>query len=144
MATQFENFVNKELPKRISTEQDPLTLPVGKILITTGIGLGVEFQDPSELVNSVSDFASLGVGVLTVKEAEILPGGVALIPNKPFGDFLFNQAIVHLNDGSVVDINGISYLSINDEHYVKMNVNDYNQLIDIAVSMTVSYIGNLI
>lgn len=42
MATAFENFVNAELPKRISTEQDPLTTPVDKVFVTTGVGLTTE------------------------------------------------------------------------------------------------------
>lgn len=42
MATSpFEQFVNEEIPKRISTNVDPLGVEQGKILITTGIGLGV-------------------------------------------------------------------------------------------------------
>lgn len=48
----FEDFVNKELPKRIATDEDgggTGNLPVGKLLRTTGIGLLVETVDPTEV-----------------------------------------------------------------------------------------------
>ncbi len=45
MATPFENFVNTEIPKRLATNTDPLTVPSGKMPVTTGVGLLVEFQD---------------------------------------------------------------------------------------------------
>ena len=39
MSTPFENFVNLELPKRISTDADPLSVPEGMVFVSTGIGL---------------------------------------------------------------------------------------------------------
>ncbi len=45
MATPFENFVNAELPKRLATNINPLAVPAGKVPVTTGIGLLVEFMD---------------------------------------------------------------------------------------------------
>lgn len=44
MATPFENFVNAELPKRISTNANPLTVPSGQVPVTTGVGLTTEFK----------------------------------------------------------------------------------------------------
>ena len=35
----FEDFVNLELPKRISTNQNPLAVPPNMVFVTTGIGL---------------------------------------------------------------------------------------------------------
>lgn len=52
MATPFETFVNIELPKRPSTEQDPLTLTAGKIPVSTGVGLSMAFIDPQQLVTN--------------------------------------------------------------------------------------------
>ena len=46
MVTAFEDFVNVELPKRISTEEDPLAVVAGKIPVTTGVGLSVVLVDP--------------------------------------------------------------------------------------------------
>lgn len=65
MATLFENFVNKELPKRISTEiPADGNLPAGKFLKTTGIGLSVEASDVAgeigELV--IYDIAGSAIG----------------------------------------------------------------------------------
>lgn len=45
MATEFEVFVNAELPKRISTEDNPLTIPANKVPVTTGVGLSTTFLD---------------------------------------------------------------------------------------------------
>lgn len=45
MATPFENFVNAELPKRLATNIDPTSVPAGKVPVTTGVGLLVEFLD---------------------------------------------------------------------------------------------------
>lgn len=50
MASQFETFVNVEMPKRISTEDNPLEVTKGKIPVSSGIGLQVEFKDAAEIV----------------------------------------------------------------------------------------------
>ena len=49
MATAFEDFVNVELPKRISTKDNPMTTVPGLIPVTTGVGLEVTFTDPRAL-----------------------------------------------------------------------------------------------
>lgn len=43
----FMTFVNNELPKRLSTSDNPLSVAAKKVPISTGIGLGVTFIDPS-------------------------------------------------------------------------------------------------
>lgn len=55
MASPFETFVNDELPKRPSTKQDPLTLTPGLVPISTGIGLDMQFVDPSTFVKDGLD-----------------------------------------------------------------------------------------
>lgn len=52
MTSAFENFVNAELAKRTSTEQDPLTLTPGKLAVSTGVGLSVEFADVASVLRS--------------------------------------------------------------------------------------------
>lgn len=47
MATPFEEFVNTELPKRLSSQANPLAMKAGLIPLTTGVGLTVEFVDPT-------------------------------------------------------------------------------------------------
>lgn len=37
--SQFEEFINTELPRRISSKEDPLSMPAGKVFVTTGTGL---------------------------------------------------------------------------------------------------------
>lgn len=44
MATEFENFVNIELPRRIATTTNPLDVSSGMVPVTTGVGLLTEFQ----------------------------------------------------------------------------------------------------
>jgi len=70
-ATQFEEFVNTELPKRISTDVPPSgNLSDSKYLRTTGIGLGVEVVDaPSggEIIVKESDGTPTITGVTTLE-----------------------------------------------------------------------------
>lgn len=40
----FEDFVNAELPKRISTDQSPLSVPANMVFVTTGVGLMTELK----------------------------------------------------------------------------------------------------
>lgn len=50
MASQFEVFVNTEIPKRISTEDDALVMTEGKIPVSTGVGLQVVFKEAADIV----------------------------------------------------------------------------------------------
>ena len=51
MATPFEDFVNVELPKRVSSKDNALTMTAGKIPVTTGVGLDCTFVNPSSLIS---------------------------------------------------------------------------------------------
>ena len=51
----FMNFVNNELPKRLSTSDNPLSVAAKKVPISTGIGLGITFVDPATLKSDVLD-----------------------------------------------------------------------------------------
>lgn len=57
----FQGFVNIELPKRINTEQDSTTLEQGKVPVSTGVGLGVEFVDVNDLIESAKSAYDLAV-----------------------------------------------------------------------------------
>lgn len=46
--SDFQNFVNKELPKRVATNADPTSVPQGKVFVTTGEGLLTELASPSD------------------------------------------------------------------------------------------------
>lgn len=61
MANEFEDFVNGELPKRISTPQDPLTVVAGRIPVTTGNGLSVELKPASEIAAAAGTFTAVTV-----------------------------------------------------------------------------------
>jgi hypothetical protein len=67
-ASPFENFVNQELPKRISTEANPLTMTAEKVFVTTGVGLQVEARDLTELGTSAYQVALNNGYVGTVEE----------------------------------------------------------------------------
>lgn len=62
MATPFENFVNLELPKRIATNDDPLTVQAGKVPVTVGIGLLTELKDYKVDQNYIKINASIPLG----------------------------------------------------------------------------------
>ncbi len=42
--SQFESFVNAELPKRVATNADPLVIPPGQVFVSTGVGLLTELR----------------------------------------------------------------------------------------------------
>lgn len=80
MSTPFEDFVGGELPKRLSTNEDPTKVVGGKIPVSTGVGLEMEFKtledafgknikatDISWFSGSVNDGLSLNSGRKKVK-----------------------------------------------------------------------------
>lgn len=57
----FEKFVGTELPKRISTNENPLDMTAGKIPVSSGLGLGVIFVTPTELALAAGSFSPLQI-----------------------------------------------------------------------------------
>lgn len=57
MPTSFENFVNTELPKRISTNESPTTPQAGDIPVFTGVGLLTESKTASEAGLATKSYA---------------------------------------------------------------------------------------
>lgn len=213
MPTPFEQFVNLELPKRISTEQNPLTLGEGYIPVSTGIGLGVAFVSRTEFIDGISagksayeiateygftgseeewleslrgasayDLAimhgytgtveqwlaqqrgmsayeiavyrgfvgteeewlgSLSMGLVTAKKLLISSTGTAVLPTRPFGDILHNLAMIHLTDGSVIEVTDVTVRSEDGVWLLQIDPDDFDQLRDMAVSLTVSYMGKV-
>lgn len=135
MSAEFETFmgfVNTELPKRISTESDPLSVQRGYIPVTTGIGLGVEFIEASTL--------ALRVGLVTANDLSVSEDGVAILPSTPYGGVVYDMALVKLDDGSYLEVTGV----VVEGNTIKILPEDYEQLKDSLVSVTVSYIGESI
>ena len=58
MATPFENFVNTELPKRIGTNESPITPGAGDIPVFTGVGLLTESKTASDAGLATETFAT--------------------------------------------------------------------------------------
>lgn len=131
MATPFETFVNTELPKRISTEANPLEVGPGLIPVTTGIGLGVEFV-------SASAFAPK-VGLITASDLVVAEDGTAILPSTPYGGTVYDMALVKLDDDSYLELTGI----VVEGNLIQLEPADYELLKDRLVSVTVSYIGNI-
>ncbi|MFW6377178.1 MAG: hypothetical protein ACOCZ5_00895 [bacterium] len=65
MATSFQKFVNKELPKRIYTNIKPTDLSANLVPYTTGIGLGVEFIDLLDLKDGSVNNVGSGDGLIS-------------------------------------------------------------------------------
>lgn len=123
MASPFQEFVNKELPMRISTVEDgdgTGNLPVGRILLTTGVGLSVRTAESAPA--DVAEFTTL----LTVTES-VTPGasffvngsGTYYVKEKEDGDlgessnaFLYNEKIqIYLNGNKVVKGESVTWTS---------------------------------
>lgn len=128
----FTRFVNIELPKRVSTSADPLTTSAGLIPITTGVGLNVEFVDRDSLIPKK--------GIVTASKLPIRNDGTVVLPQKPYGGVLWDIALIYLTDGSVLEVTDVY---IENEKILVIQPTDYEVLKDIAVSATVSFIGDL-
>ncbi|AEH03590.1 tail fiber protein [Pseudomonas phage PhiPA3] len=128
----FTSFVNSELPKRIGTEVDPLKVGQDKIAVSTGVGLSVKFVDPLEILPNQ--------GLITAEKLPLQEDGTAILPQPPKGGILLNLAIIHLNDGSVIEVTGVH---VRDDVILVIPTEDFATLQDTAVSVTVSFIGDL-
>ena len=95
MPTPFESFVNAELPKRIATNVDPLSVPEGMVPVTTGVGLLTEFK-PYNQDGTVSAEA-----ILTILSSLLIFNEVPIQLNstifKTFYPYVSNSLMVYLN-----------------------------------------------
>lgn len=127
----FYEFVNTELPKRISTEDDPTSVAKGSIPVATGIGLGVTFESLDTLVS---------VRLVTARSLSISEEGTFVLPMKPLGGLVHDMALIQLNDGSYLEVIDVV---VDTEGVCTIPAVDFNELREIAVNATVSFIGNL-
>ena len=82
MATPFETFVNTELPKRIGTNESPITPEAGDIPVFTGVGLLTEAKTAadaglataSDLSNKQETLVS-GTNIKTINGSTLLGSG---------------------------------------------------------------------
>lgn len=137
MATDdlFQNFVNKELPKRVSSDENPLNVAKGLVPVTTGVGLGVEFLDPTTIETGIR------VELVTVSNIPYAVDGTGLLPSLPLGDFVFNTARLTRSDGSIIEVDGITK-EIDVAGNVRVRILNADHLLygtDIA-TITVSYL----
>lgn len=162
----FTSFVNMEMPKRISTEADATKVEQGLIPRTTGIGLGVEFVNPdifgqpgksayevaveAGFVGTVEEWlislkaeitlTDLKVGIVTHHALPILPNGTVVLPQKAYGGAFLDMALVHLNDGSSIEVIGVTV----DGSTLSFIPEDFALIESIAESVSVSYLGDLL
>lgn len=72
MATPFQTFVNGELPKRPFTQDAAVAWTPGRVVVTTGVGLGVTTEVfPAPPVTSVN--SSTGAVVITADSLSAIP-----------------------------------------------------------------------
>lgn len=98
-ATPFENFVNKELPKRISTDiPDSGNLPAGKVLVTTGLGLGVELRDGDDAGAGVNEHALVVNGT-----DKVIPKGTPLAASVALPGFDLSTGKLYVRPATIAD-----------------------------------------
>lgn len=117
-SSPFENFVNQELPKRISTEANPLTMEAEKIFVTTGVGLQVEARDLSELGASAYQIAlANGFEGTVVEWLESLKGKTAYQVAVDNGfEGTEQEWLMSLHaDGITLPIDNMIYVKVNNE-----------------------------
>lgn len=123
----FKIFVNNELPKRFSTELDPLSVRAGLVPISTGIGLGLDLIDPTEFVK---------VGLFTDHKLPINPDGTVTLTRTPLGGTVLDMALIRLNDGSYLEVIGVKVVG-NTLLFLPL---DYLAIKDMVESVSVSYL----
>ena len=137
MASPFQNFVNKELPKRISTDDNPLTLPAGKVAVSTGIGLGTSFTDISTLVGADTNVVEL----FTAKNLPVNAQGEVVLPKAPIGDILYDTVIGHLNNNIIVEFTENTLTLTETESILTLPTVDFNNFKTELTSVTLSYLA---
>lgn len=91
---------------------------------------------------ALDDYTTLGL--ITAENIPLEVDGTAPLPAKPYGDFVWNQARVHLEDTSVVEVTGITSVERDGTHYVKLDPADLLKLEDYGPeAVTVSFLGKL-
>jgi hypothetical protein len=120
----FEDFVNTELPLRISTQEDgggTGNLPAGKLLRTTGIGLSVETIPGEDISGSPTKTTLLTVVSKADSGAEFFvnSSGNKYIKEKDDGnlgnsssEFLSNENIqIYLNGNNMIKGDHVQWTS---------------------------------
>lgn len=115
MPTPFESFVNAELPKRISTNADPLSVPSGMVPVTTGVGLLTEFKPYSENGSvSLETIVSLISNIIIYNEVPTNSENNIFITNYPF-----------ITGSLMVYLNGIRLLPGIDNDFYELNQSSF-------------------
>jgi hypothetical protein len=96
-----------------------------------------------EQLASFTKFVTLNVGIVTTPKIPIDANGLAPLPNKPYGDILFNMAQVFYPDGSSIEVTGVVITESEGVYYVTLPADDLVELGSNAVSLIVSYLGDL-
>ncbi|MCW6598776.1 hypothetical protein [Yersinia ruckeri] len=98
-ATPFENFVNKELPKRLSTDiPESGNLPAGKVLVTTGLGLSVELRDGDDAGAGVNEHALVVNGT-----DKVIPKGTPLAASVALPGFDLSTGKLYIRPATIAD-----------------------------------------
>lgn len=126
----FKIFVNTELPKRLSTEVDATKTRPGFIPVSTGIGLGFDLVDPSNVFK---------VGLVTDHQLPIDSDGTVALSRTPMGGVVLDMALVLLKDGSYLEVIGVKVVG----DALVFLPDDYRVIRDIAESVSVTYLANL-
>lgn len=132
MATDnsFTDFVNSELPKRLSTNIDPLSLSRGLMVVSTGVGLEVEFV-PAETGN---------FGLKTDHNLPVDADGAFTLTTIPKGGVVLDTALLQLEDDSYVEIIGVQYTGGDT---LQIPSSDLASLTQNIKGVTVTYLASL-
>ena len=132
MATDnsFTDFVNSELPKRLSTNIDPLSLSRGLMVVSTGVGLEVEFV-PAETGN---------FGLKTDRNLPVGADGTFTLTTTPLGGVVLDTALLQLEDDSYVEIIGVQYTGGDT---LQIPSSDLASLTQNIKGVTVTYLASL-
>lgn len=131
LSNQFTTFVNTELPKRLSTEIDPTTLEAGQVPVSTGKGLDFKFTSLGSL---------LDIGLITEHNLPLSTAGSVILTQSPLGGVVLDTALIQLQDGSYIEVIGVQVSG----DTLTFLPEDYQAIKNIAASVTVTYLGNIV
>ena len=83
-----------------------------------------------------------GVGIVTLTLPIEAPGIIEL-PSKPMGGLLFDIAMLHCDNGAVIEVTGVKVEERGGKFIARLEADDYSQFETVVENVTVSYMGDL-
>lgn len=129
----FQNFVNEELPKRISTNDESTEVKEGLIPVSTGVGLTTTFKSPEELNLTGDNVSEINVkyfNELPINDYKVNIGSDIDV------DSIVKPVVINLTNGLIVEI--VDFEVIGSE--LVLNPIDFEEIGEDPISVNFIYV----